>query len=61
MKPNALVFFVKAPILGKVKTRLAKQIGEHRALEFYEECVRNLINGYFDTEVQNTTRFLRIT
>ena len=44
MKPNALIFFVKAPILGKVKTRLAKQIGEHRALEFYEECVRNLIN-----------------
>lgn len=42
MKPNALIFFVKAPILGKVKTRLAKQIGEHRALEFYEECVRKL-------------------
>lgn len=44
MKPNALVYFIKAPILGKVKTRLAKQIGEHRALEFYEECVRKLVN-----------------
>lgn len=45
MKPHALVFFIKAPILGKVKTRLAKQIGEQRALLFYEECVIRLTSN----------------
>jgi len=37
---TALVVFVKNPELGKVKTRLAAQIGEQKALEIY----LNLLN-----------------
>ena len=32
---NALIIFVRKPVLGKVKTRLAAQIGNERALEVY--------------------------
>ena len=43
MALNALVCFVKAPILGNVKTRLAKRIGEERALEVYEGFVQHML------------------
>ncbi|TAN13714.1 MAG: glycosyltransferase [Chitinophagaceae bacterium] len=33
---NALIIFVKNPIKGKVKTRLAKTIGDDKALEVYQ-------------------------
>jgi uncharacterized protein len=33
---NALIVFVKTPILGKVKTRLAADIGDKKALAIYE-------------------------
>ncbi len=32
---NLLMVFAKNPELGKVKTRLAKTVGEHKALEIY--------------------------
>ena len=32
---NHLIVFVKNPVLGKVKTRLAKSIGDEKALEAY--------------------------
>ena len=32
--------FCKAPILGLVKTRLAKSVGEERALQIYQELVK---------------------
>jgi rSAM/selenodomain-associated transferase 1 len=35
MKTNALIIFVRNPELGKVKTRLAKTIGNKKALEVY--------------------------
>lgn len=33
---NALIVFVKNPVLGKVKTRLAETLGAEKALEIYE-------------------------
>lgn len=36
---RAIIIFIKNPVLGKVKTRLAKTIGDERALEVYEELL----------------------
>ena len=33
---NALIVFVRNPELGKVKTRLAKGIGQEKALDVYK-------------------------
>jgi rSAM/selenodomain-associated transferase 1 len=40
---NHLVIFVKAPELGRVKTRLAKDIGASAALGFYRRTLAQLI------------------
>ncbi len=40
MTKNLLIVFVKNSQLGKVKTRLAKTIGDQAALEVYEELVK---------------------
>ena len=45
---NHLIIFVKKPELGKVKTRLAKDIGEEAALEAYKmllQHTRNIVNN----------------
>lgn len=34
-KENLLIIFARNPVLGKVKTRLAREIGEERALQVY--------------------------
>ena len=39
-----LVIFVKAPIMGRVKTRLAKGIGRVAAWRFYKNTVTGLLN-----------------
>lgn len=44
MALNALVCFIKAPIAGKVKTRLAKRIGDERALAVYEMLIKHLLS-----------------
>lgn len=36
---NAIILFTKNPELGKVKTRLAKTIGDERALEIYKKLL----------------------
>ena len=36
---NVLMIFIKNPVLGKVKTRLAKTIGDKNALEVYEDLL----------------------
>ena len=36
---NHLIIFVKNPIAGKVKTRLAQSVGDLRALEVYQELL----------------------
>lgn len=37
MRPNILLYFVKYPAPGKVKTRLAKTVGEREAARLYKE------------------------
>lgn len=36
---NALIIFVKAPQLGKVKTRIAKDVGDEMALDIYKKLL----------------------
>jgi uncharacterized protein len=38
---NAIIIFVRNPELGKVKTRLAKQVGEQEALDVYQELLQH--------------------
>ena len=40
MSKSALIIFVKNPILGKAKTRLAKSIGDEKALAIYERLLK---------------------
>src|SRR5437868_8142988 len=40
--PNRLLVFARLPELGKVKTRLARDLGEARALAVYEAMLRDL-------------------
>ena len=44
MKHATLVIFVKEPRFGKVKTRLAKDIGKFKAWVFYRRTLKALIN-----------------
>lgn len=37
MRPNVLLYFVKYPTPGKVKTRLAKTVGEQEAARLYSD------------------------
>lgn len=41
MNESALIIFVRNPILGKVKTRLAKTVGDDRALEIYNKLLQH--------------------
>lgn len=41
MNVNAVLYFVKYPTPGKVKTRLAKTIGEARAADLYRQLVED--------------------
>ncbi|MBI4217656.1 MAG: glycosyltransferase, partial [Elusimicrobia bacterium] len=48
MLTNALLYFVKYPEPGMVKTRLAKIVGDHRAAEAYRELTetnRGILNS----------------
>lgn len=38
---NALIIFVRNPVLGKVKTRLATGIGDAKALQVYEHLLQH--------------------
>jgi len=39
MNANAIIIFVKNPVLGKAKTRLAKTVGNQRALYIYQRLL----------------------
>ena len=41
---NALIIFAKNPVLGKVKTRLAKTIGDEAAFEAYQQMLAHVRN-----------------
>ena len=45
---NAVIIFVKNPVLGKVKTRLASSIGAEKALEIYEKLVNHTLYAVKD-------------
>lgn len=45
--PNALLIFIKNPVKGNVKTRLAATVGDEKALKIY-----NKLLGYTRTTVQ---------
>jgi len=51
MRQNALIFFMKAPVLGRVKTRLAEGIGNENATTLYRFMCKRLLNL---TAPQNT-------
>lgn len=42
--PGALIIFVKNPELGKVKTRIAKTLGDEKALQIYLALQRHIRN-----------------
>lgn len=41
---TALIIFVRKPELGKVKTRLAAQVGDEKALEIYKKLLAHTIS-----------------
>ena len=44
MQPKpALIIMLKNPVLGKVKTRLAADIGNERALKIYQELLQHTL------------------
>ena len=43
LSTTALVIFVRNPIYGQVKTRLAKDIGDERALEIYQQLLQHTL------------------
>lgn len=66
MSKNCLALFFKIPALGKVKTRLAVQIGEDTALAVYKQMLNDTITkmttlqgidlyGFYDGEIANET------
>jgi uncharacterized protein len=44
MRQNALIFFMKAPVMGRVKTRLAEGIGNEHATTLYRLMCEYLLN-----------------
>lgn len=44
MKNNALIIFIRNPELGKVKTRLAKTIGDEKALKVYRDLLSHTMS-----------------
>ena len=41
MMDNALIMFIKNPVKGKVKTRLAATIGDDMALAIYQKLLKH--------------------
>jgi rSAM/selenodomain-associated transferase 1 len=41
---NAVIIFIRAPLQGKVKTRLAKTLGDEKAAGFYRLCIEGIIS-----------------
>ncbi len=58
---NALVVFVKAPIAGKVKTRLAATIGNDAALEVYRVIAEHVVQGARHSNSVQTTPDIVVT
>jgi hypothetical protein len=50
MKNNALIIFTRNPELGKVKTRLAKAIGDEKALQVYNDLLQHTMEQTRDLD-----------
>ncbi|MCG9970478.1 TIGR04282 family arsenosugar biosynthesis glycosyltransferase [Christiangramia crocea] len=50
-KENLLIIFTKNPVRGKVKTRLAKDLGEENALEIYKFLLKHSFDITVSLEV----------
>jgi rSAM/selenodomain-associated transferase 1 len=55
MKTDALLIFIRNPKLGKVKTRLAKTIGNEKALVVYKDL---LLHTMIETHAINCDKFV---
>lgn len=55
MKTNALIIFTRNPELGKVKTRLAKSIGNQKALMVYNDLLQHTME---QTQSLNCDKFV---
>lgn len=41
---TAIIIFLRLPVAGEVKTRLAATIGREKAVEFYQHCAGHIMN-----------------
>ena len=44
LRKTSLVVFVRFPMPGKVKSRLAESLGEERAAVFYRRCAEKIFS-----------------
>lgn len=51
---NTLIVFAKLPEPGKVKTRLAQDLGEQRAAEIYSDIARDIISRVSESSTYET-------
>ncbi len=51
MNDQALIVFAKNPIIGKVKTRLAKHLGNEKALAIYQELLEITHNAVTELNI----------
>jgi len=58
-RPSALIIFVRDPQPGKVKTRLARSLGDNKAAEFYRLCADTTLKetGQLSREVERYISF----
>ncbi|HEX2831422.1 MAG TPA: TIGR04282 family arsenosugar biosynthesis glycosyltransferase [Thermoanaerobaculia bacterium] len=56
--PQRLLVFARLPELGRVKTRLAAELGEERTLALYEAMLRDLIVSLGDSDEKTEIEFL---
>lgn len=58
MKSDLLIIFVKNPVLGKVKTRLAATIGDERALSVYKLLLEKTKQETINLETDKVVYYL---
>lgn len=56
MEIERLIVFAKRPILGRVKSRLAKDIGESKALELYIQLLNHTAKVVEEWQIRNDSR-----
>jgi len=56
-KKNTLIILLKYPEAGKVKTRLAKDVGDQRAAEIYSEMSKTIIDNVSESNGYETVIF----